>query len=156
MKYGTLIGPRIKRLNNAFFLAADRSAKQSGLTGTQAFILGHLAHQTEPVCARDLEQQFKLRHPTISGVLQRLEAKEMIAFVPDTGDRRCKRICVTPIGMQSSRRAAEALHTLEDALTTNFTPEEKLQFCALLDKAIAGLGQQDCPCPLCEREEEPI
>ena len=133
------IGPQIKRLNAAFYQAANSAARRSGLTGTQAFVLGHLARQEGALCARDLEQCFGLRHPTVSGILQRLEGRGMIACTPDARDHRCKRIAVTPAGLQSVQQAEQALDAVEQAALGGFSPAQRAEFRQLLDQAIAAL-----------------
>ena len=114
--------------------------------------MGYLAEHAQPIYARDLERRFSLRHPTVSGILQRLEAGGMITCTQEAADHRRKRICLTQAGWESFRRAEQALNEVELAVTAGFTEAQHAQFCALLDLAIASLddirqGKQ--------REEEP-
>ena len=68
------------------------------LTAAQGHIMGYLAHSPNPPCSRDIEEAFQLSHPTVSGLLSRLEKKGFIEFRPDEKDRRCKRIHMLPKG----------------------------------------------------------
>ena len=59
------------------------------LTSAQGHIMGYLSQQTEPPCPKDIEEAFHLSHPTVSGLLSRLEQKGFIRLCPDPADRRC-------------------------------------------------------------------
>ena len=47
------------------------------LTSAQGHVMGFLAHCENPPCARDIEETFHLSHPTVSGLLSRLEKKAL-------------------------------------------------------------------------------
>ena len=90
------LGPRLRYLNNRITQYMDQQFLALDLTSTQSFLLHHLSlHEQEAVYPKDLEKRFHLTHPTVSGVLQRLEAKNFIIIEPDKADRRCKRIRLT-------------------------------------------------------------
>ncbi len=71
------LGREIHRLDNLMGRAIGQAKESLGLTATQGFVLGYLArHKNEPpMCLRDLETRFDLTHPTVSGIVSRLEAK---------------------------------------------------------------------------------
>ena len=52
----------------------NRKLQELDLTSAQGHIIGYLTHAKEPPCARDLEQFFGLSHPTVSGLISRMEA----------------------------------------------------------------------------------
>lgn len=123
------------------------------LTGTQGFILGHIArHSESTLCARDIETTFDLSHATVSGILTRLESKEFISVTPDEKDRRVKRICILPKGRDCTDRIHAAIDEMERQLVCDFTPEEQHFFESCLDRAIVNLGG-DIRRP--SRKEEP-
>ena len=107
------------------------------LTAAQGPILGFIERAPRPPCSRDIEEAFRLSHPTVSGLLSRLEKKGFIAFTADPQDRRCKRIQVLPKGQQSFQRILQAIQANEARLVEGFSPAEKAQFTALLERAIA-------------------
>lgn len=117
---------------------------QMDLTAAQGHIMGFLAHQKEPPCARDVEEEFNLSHPTISGLLSRLEKKGFIEFRPDAKDRRCKRIYVLPKGAQCHEMMHQTICSNEDRMLQGFTEEEKTQFYRFMDRAIANMGGGPC------------
>ena len=64
----------------------SRQMQDMDLTAAQARIVGYLFHHDMPPCARDLEEYFELSHPTVSGLLSRMEAKGFIRMEPDEKD----------------------------------------------------------------------
>ena len=114
------------------------------LTAAQGHIMGFLAHQKEPPCSRDIEEEFQLSHPTVSGLLQRLEQKGFIEQRSDPEDRRKKRIYVLEKGNACHQLMHDTIVENERRIVQDFTPEEQAQFTALLQRAIANMGGTPC------------
>ncbi len=114
------------------------------LTAAQGHIMGFLAHRKDPPCPRDIEEAFHLSHPTVSGLLSRLEKKDFIALRIDENDRRCKRIYVLPKGRECQETMHRTILAHEEQLVQDFTEEEKEQFARLLDRAIHNMGGNPC------------
>lgn len=110
------------------------------LTAAQGHIMGFITHRETPPCARDIEEAFHLSHPTVSGLLSRLERKGFIAFRPDENDRRCKRICVLPKGLELDETMHRIIRDTEDQMVQGFTEEEQAQFAHFLTRAIENMG----------------
>ena len=114
------------------------------LTAAQGRIMGYLAHRPDPPCSRDIEEEFHLSHPTVSGLLSRLEKKGFLEFRPDPQDRRCKRIYMLPRGKDCVYRIHKVIEETENQMVQDFTEEEKAQFHMLLNRAIANMGVNPC------------
>ena len=114
------------------------------LTASQGHIMGFLAHRKDPPCPRDIEEEFRLSHPTVSGLLQRLEKKEFIRLMPDEHDRRCKRIYVLPKGLECLANMHQVIENNEKRLVEGFTEEEQAKFAEFLDRAITNMGASPC------------
>ena len=110
------------------------------LTAAQGLIMGYLAHQPQPPCSRDIELEFRLSHPTVSGLLQRLEQKGFIEQRNDPEDRRKKRIYVLEKGRACHRLMHDTITENERRIVRDFTPQEQEQFTALLQRAITNMG----------------
>ena len=121
------------------------------LTASQGPILGYIAHRKSPPCSRDIEDEFNLSHPTVSGLLSRLEKKDFIRLLPDETDRRCKRIYLQPRGREFTERIHRTIRETETQMVQNFTEAEKEQFYSLLNRAITNMGGDPCR----SRKEEP-
>lgn len=114
------------------------------LTSAQGHIMGYLSRQPEPPCPRDIEEAFHLSHPTVSGLLSRLEQKGFLRLCPDPADRRCKRIYLEEKGLECRDTMHRIIQDNEDRMVQGFTPEEKQQFASLLQRAIANMGGSPC------------
>ena len=122
------------------------------LTAAQGHIMGYLAHHAEPPCPRDIELEFKLSHPTVSGLLSRLEQKAFIELRTDPNDRRCKRIYILPKGQECHDRMHQTILRNEERMVQGFTEEEKALFADLLTRAIENMGGS--PCQRKHKEED--
>ena len=115
------------------------------LTGAQGHIMAYLAHAKTPPCPRDLEAEFHLTHPTVSGLLSRLEQKGFVELRTDPEDRRVKRIYV----LEKGRKCHEVMHQTildnEQRMVAGFTPEEQEVFSDLLQRAIRNMGGDPTP-----------
>ena len=134
------IGHLIRILHWCTDQTITASLEQMDLTASQGRILGYLSHQPSPPCPKDIEEAFHLSHPTVSGILSRMEQKGFIALRPDPGDRRCKRIHILPRGMECHQTIYATILTHEEHLVQGFTPEEAEIFARLLDRAIENMG----------------
>ncbi len=136
----THYGHRIRILHWCTDQAMTNALAQMELTAAQGHIMGYLARRETPACSRDIEEAFHLSHPTVSGLLARLEKKGFLEFRPDPHDRRCKRIWI----LEKGRRCHELMHQTirqnEENMVKGFTPQEREQFSAFLERAIANMG----------------
>lgn len=121
------------------------------LTASQGRIMGLIARQESPPCPRDIEEEFGLSHPSVSGTLSRLEKKDFIQCRPDPEDRRCKRIYIQPKGAQCHERMVREISQIERQVVAGFSPEEEETFTRLLDRAIRNMGGA---CASCDKEED--
>ena len=114
------------------------------LTAAQGHIMGYLAHRKTPPCPRDIESEFQLSHPTVSGILSRMEQKGFIELRTDPEDRRCKRIYILPKGDQCHELMHQTIQSNERRIVEGFTPEEQEQFAQMLQRAITNMGGSPC------------
>lgn len=143
-------GHRIRLLHWRTDQSVTNALAQMELTSAQGHIMGFLDHRETPACPKDIENAFHLSHPTVSGLLSRLEKKEFIELRSDEQDRRVKRIYILEKGHQFNQRIHEVIRQNEEKLVEGFSEEERQQFAALLDRAIANMGGY----PHCRQEKE--
>ena len=103
------LGGYIRAISNAMTQNMQQNSEQLGLTSTQGMFLHHLWIRKEklglPTYAKDLEEFFDIKHPTVSGVLQRMEAA---GFVVKTTEVLAIPVKNAPGGL------AQLLDTLKD------------------------------------------
>ena len=123
----------------------DNALEKMELTAAQGHIMAYLAHAKQPPCPRDVEGEFHLTHPTVSGLLSRLEQKGFLELRTDPEDRRCKRIYVLEKGLQCHEIMHKIIRENEQKMTEGFTGEEQAIFSDLLQRAIRNMGGDPTP-----------
>lgn len=141
------IGPRVKRISNALDRKRTLDLEDMDLTSSQGLVLGYLTHRRgEPVYPVDIGKHFGLSHPTVTGILQRLEAKGFITYVSDPGDRRKKRVLATEKAVDCHQQIMGRFQETEGLMAQTMTPEELTILTELLDRIIDKL---DAGCGVC-------
>ena len=137
-------GHYIRILHSATDQAMTTALDDLDLTAAQGRIMGFITHRPSPPCPRDIEEAFQLSHPTVSGLLSRLEKKGFIQLRPDTSDRRVKRIYPLAKAKELTDTMHSTIAASEAKLTQDFTEEEKELFAQLLQRAIRNMGVHPC------------
>jgi DNA-binding MarR family transcriptional regulator len=97
---------------------------RSGLTGPQISV-EMLLVVNGPMTVGDLSRDLSLSHSTVSGIVDRLEARGLVQRTSDQADRRYTRISVTPTVERYVHDLAQGpASRLVDALRAA-TPEER-------------------------------
>lgn len=135
-------GHKIRVLHCRTAHAATEALSSMDLTASQGRLMGYLAHSKQPPCPRDIEEFFRLSHPTVSGLLSRLEKKGFLELRPDEGDRRRKRVYLLPKGEACIALMDRAFQENERRLVRDFLPEEQAAFSAYLTRAIENMGHE--------------
>lgn len=121
------------------------------LTASQGRLMAFVAHRgQQPTYARDVEQALSLTHPTVSGLLSRLEQKGFVELVTDPNDRRSKRIVISEKGLACHERMHATIMENESRIVQGFTEEEKALLAQLLQRAIENVH----PDAGCRNKEE--
>lgn len=136
-------GPRFHMLHCRVQQRMTNALAEMELTGQQGRVIGYISRCTQPPCPHDIEEVFRLSHPTVSGLLSRLEKKGFIRLEPDPADKRCKRIFLLPKGEACCKLIEQTIASTEDLLTKDFSEEEQAQFLLLLDRAIANIKKEE-------------
>lgn len=138
------LGGFIRAISNAMSQSMQQNAEAAGLTTTQCMFLHHLWFRQEiqgkATYARDLEQFFDVKHPTVSGILRRMESAGYVTFEADAEDHRCKAIRLTPRAVRAHSAIESHIQSEEDRLVAHMTPAEVQEFRRLLRQAADNLG----------------
>jgi len=148
------IGPKIKSLSASMSQEMNRNNAALELTGSQAIFLGYIIHHRDrPVFPRDLEREFDFSHPTVSGVLRRLESKGFVTFQPGAADKRCKQILVTEKAIRSHNAIVQHMIETENKATAGMSAAEIAELNRLLGLVMRNMGITPCCKPRIEQEE---
>lgn len=140
----THYGHRVRMLNGCTDQIMTSALAQMDLTASQGRVLGYLVHHPQPPCAHDIETAFHLSHPTVSGILSRMEKKGFLEQRTDPQDKRFKRIYLLPKGDACTARMEQVIQSIERRIVGGFSEEEQRQFADLLERAILNMGGSPC------------
>ena len=122
-------------------LILDKHANQLlapyDLTGSQFRIL-MLLYQSPSGNIRqiDIENEFLMTNPTVTGLVQKLEQKELIQRIPNTEDRRSKLLVLTERAMKMKEEILRVSDDLERQMTVNLSQKECAKLRELLTKIL--------------------
>ena len=119
---------------DAYFEARVREM-DVGLTGRQATALW-MAHR--PISMGDLSTQLTCDPSSVTGIVDRLEAKGLVQRIANPSDRRGKRVELTSEGRKVRRRIEQRVVAARPSIV-GLTKAEQRQLRDLLQKAMAGL-----------------
>ena len=88
---------------HAFMHISDTKVREQGLTPPQFDIIATLGN-TEGMSGRELGEKTLMTKGTLTGVLDRLEAKGLVARTMNANDRRCMIVKLTPKGEAEFKR----------------------------------------------------
>ncbi|HEX5460074.1 MAG TPA: MarR family transcriptional regulator [Steroidobacteraceae bacterium] len=98
----------LREIRHALRRPLDAEYARGQLTAPQRIVMQVLFH-SEGVSLKDLCARVSLSHSTVSGIVDRLQAKGMVARSSDKADRRLTRIAVTPMVRQFMQHQAPRL-----------------------------------------------
>ncbi|HEV2442831.1 MAG TPA: MarR family transcriptional regulator [Steroidobacteraceae bacterium] len=86
----------------------DAEYAKGQLTAPQRIVM-RVLYFCEGMSLKELCERVSLSHSTVSGIIDRLQAKGMVARSTDSADRRLTRIAVTPVVRQFMQQEAPRL-----------------------------------------------
>jgi MarR family transcriptional regulator, organic hydroperoxide resistance regulator len=104
-----------QRVTHRLLAALDRRLEPMGLTAGEVNALACLG-AGEPLALRDLVEATGQRPSTLTGVVDRLERRGLVARQPHPTDRRAFHVAPTPEGRRAIARVAEAFDDLAATL----------------------------------------
>ncbi len=126
---------KVKRIHIALDQRRRQNISEVDLTSSQAYILAYISSTDKAVYPSDIGKYFGLKHPTVSGILSRLEAKGFIQYETDDDHRR-KRIVLTNRAKMCREKMEQKIDQNERALTDGMNAEEVKILCSLLDRVL--------------------
>ena len=123
------IGYLIKKLHIQTECTMAHAVKEMGLTPSQTMAIGYLRHHTDQeISPIDLSRHFDISHPTVVGILKRLEEKNYITLERSKTDSRKKIIVLTDKTDDLDRKIKETLTHTEEVLRKVISIEDQETF----------------------------
>lgn len=121
------IGLLIKFIHGRVNTKINKNLAEFNLTGVQHEILCFIDRneKEKDIFQKDIEKCLKLTNPTVTGIVKRLEEKEMIARYPSKEDARYKCLHVTEKGREVICKSFKfGSNNIEKQLIKGMTDEE--------------------------------
>lgn len=133
----TKISILIKMTSVVFDKIANQLLAPYDLTGSQFRILMVLYKAPSGTVRQiDIENKFVMTNPTVTGLVQKLEQKQLIKRVPHPEDKRSKVLVLTEHAMEIKEEMLKLSDELERQMTANLSREECAQLRELLTKIL--------------------
>ena len=133
----TKVAILIKKLALEFDKKANPSLSPYELTPTQFKILKYL-YDHENVISMDLQKQYSMTNPTVTGIIQNMENHGWIKRVPNPDDSRSKYIKLTKKALDKKEELYNLGEDLEKDFTKNITKSEEDELIKILNKMLEG------------------
>ncbi len=134
------VGLLVKFLNNAITNEVNRNLMKFNLTAAQHEVLVYVFknENKRDIFQKDVEKHLKLTNPTVTGIIKRLEEKNMIVRCANAGDARCKCLHVTE---EVHKCFHQGILSVEAKIIKNMTEEEQVILKKLLYRALKNLEE---------------
>lgn len=134
------LGLIFRRISHAAKKETDNNLRRLNLTMSQGLILEYLNNMPdEELTQKAIEQHFNLQHPTVSGILKRLEKNGFITTSVNKTDRRVKDIFLTEKARKIEEIARQDKKKMEETLVKGMTEEEVETLRTLLKKVLNNM-----------------
>lgn len=135
-------GRLIKYISHAITNERNKNLMKFDITAVQEDVLIFLWKNIdkESIYQKDIELHSKLKTPTVTGILKRLEEKDMILRYQDKRDARCTCHKITEKGLSVLEKSfINGIIELEKKLVEGMSEEEKNNLNYLLKKVLDNM-----------------
>lgn len=120
------VGFYIKKINDFLQIKANEYLKKYDLTFSQMHVLLFAAiHNKGKVQQKEIEQYFGLKHPTVVGLLKRMEKKKLLTIRENPDDRRSNIVVVTEKSMSIVKGMRKSIDYTDMLITRNLSESQK-------------------------------
>ncbi len=133
------IGFLTKRLTDKIKASVDALLKEQGLTFSQTMVIGFLSECGGRAAQKDIENYLQVSHPTVVGIVSRLEKNGFVECFTDKKDRRNKIVLVTDKALNIADVIADGKSKMEKRLTKGLSEAELTEFRRMIDILIKNL-----------------
>jgi DNA-binding MarR family transcriptional regulator len=132
----------LRKITRAIDVYSRRLASRFRLTGPQLVCIRHLA-ASGPIAPSTLAAAVSLSHPTVTGILDRLERRELITRTRLKSDKRRVLVELTHEGMQLASASPTPLHQRFAKRLSTLPREEQAKIDAVLRNVVEMMEAED-------------
>lgn len=115
----------LKMVSDSFDKHLTSKVVDLNLTSSQCKIIGYLhLNNDREINPMDIEREFRLKRPTVTGILKRLEEKDFITFKPSNKDKRYKQIVLTEKSKVHHEMMKKNINLVEEVMYSGITKDE--------------------------------
>ena len=133
------LGTIISRLDRKLHEAPAQRLQAEELTPSQAMILHYIQKQPQPISQKQIEDWSGKSHPTVNGLLSRLQHKGFISINVDPADRRQRLITPSRKAERLNDDITAIFKHHDQTITGQLSEAELLQLKQLLIKVFESL-----------------
>ena len=128
-------GTLLKQIHDIMEKNANNVLREQELTISQSGVLVLLdAKEGKTATFKELEKDFGVSQPTMVGILNRLEQKNLVEILVDSEDKRIRKAHLTLKGADKCKEGYKHMKTAEELLLKSLTDDEIIEFNRLLLK----------------------
>lgn len=141
------IGYFFKLIDNRLRANADAGLSKLGLTFAQSHILRFLAESGGRATQKEIEDYAHVSHPTVVGIVTRMEQGGFLTTCTDPADKRNKIVSLTDKAKDINLEICRSIDMSEREILKSFTDEETEQLRGYLTRICENLdidSGRDC------------
>lgn len=118
------VGYLIKGINDKLKVSADNNLKNHNLTLTQSRVLAFLNSRGSIATQKEIEDFLEVSHPTVVGIVSRMEQNGHITTWMDPENRRNKMVQLTEQARMIGTDMDSMINAQEEMILKGLTPEQ--------------------------------
>lgn len=136
------IGYQFKIINDRIRVKADADLRQHDLTLTQTRVMGFLTEAGGRATQKEIEEDLQVSHPTVVGIVSRMEQKGFLQTWTDPMDRRNKLVCLTDKARQVDQEIDATVEKQDQMLLRGLSEQQVDELRGYLALIIRNLEQE--------------
>lgn len=122
--YRQPVGILLKQITDKIKVSADASLKSRGLTLSQGRMLKFVSGHPDGVTQKVIENHFQVSHPTVVGIIARMEKNGYLECWMDAEDKRNKMVRLTEKAWPVSRELEQEMDNNERWLLQGLSEQQ--------------------------------
>lgn len=133
------IGYQFKLISDKLKVHADADLKNQGLTLAQSRVLTFLNEQDGIATQKEIEDYLQVSHPTVVGLVSRMEQNELVETWFDPENRRNKMVRLTEKSKKIGESMDEVTEQHDKALLNGLSEQEQAELNRMLNIILKNL-----------------
>lgn len=119
------LGYLIKTINDNLLRVVNKQMSQYDLTFQQFQIIEYIMKQNKDVSQKEIETYLNVAHPTVVGLLKRMEIKNFIVCQTNPNNKRVKNVYLTKQALSLIEEISQQKKLMETSLLEGISKHQK-------------------------------